>query len=89
MPIARSEIGAATVTMPDGTVLVVGGSVAGKHPSGDVLVYDPLGDLWSTLPSLPLRLNGVVAARVGAKVIVTGSPTSTDPAATTYVRRCL
>jgi len=86
MPTARSEIGAATITLPDGRLLVVGGSVAGKQPSGDVLVYDPSLDLWSTLPSLPVPLKGVVAVRVGEKIIVTtGSPTSTDPSDTTYI----
>ncbi len=90
IPIARSEIGAATVTMSDGHLLVVGGSVAGKQPSGDVLVYDPRLDVWTALPSLPVPLKGVVAVRVGAKVIVTtGSPTSTDPSATTYIGCCL
>lgn len=90
IPIARSEIGAATVTMEDGRVLVVGGSIAGKHPSGDVLVYDPSRDLWSALPSLPEPRKGVVAARVGEKIIVTtGSPTSTDPSDVTFVGCCL
>jgi hypothetical protein len=90
MPSARSEIGAATVTMSDGRLLVVGGSIAGKNPSDDVLVYDPPRDLWSALPSLPVPMKGVVAARVGAKIIVTtGSPTSTDPSATTFVGCCL
>jgi hypothetical protein len=90
MPTARSEIGAATVALSDGRLLVIGGSIAGKQPSGDVLVYDPPRDLWSSLPSLPVPLKGVVAARVGAKIIVsTGSPTSTDPSTTTYVGCCL
>jgi len=90
MPIARSEIGAATVTLSDGRLLVVGGSIATKRPSDDVLVYDPPRDLWSSLPSLPVPLKGVVAARVGEKLIVTtGSPTSTDPSATTYIGCCL
>jgi len=90
MPGARSEIGAATVTMPDGRLLVVGGSIAGKHPSSDVLVYDPRLDSWSALPSLPEPRKGVVAARIGAKIVVTtGSPTSTDPSATTWVGCCL
>jgi N-acetylneuraminic acid mutarotase len=90
MPKARSEIGAATVTMSDGRLLVVGGSIEGKNPSADVLVYEPARDLWSALQSLPVPLKGVVAARVGAKIIVTtGSPTSTDPSATTYVGCCL
>ena len=90
MPVPRSEIGAATVTLSDGRVLVVGGSIPGKQPSGDVLVYDPQLDQWSTLPSLPVPLKGVVAARIGSKIIVTtGSPTSTDPSATTYIGCCL
>jgi len=90
MPVPRSEIGAATVTMSDGRLLVVGGSIPGKNPSGDVLVYDPSKDLWSTLPSLPVPLKGVVAARIGEKVIVTtGSPTSTDPSDKTYIGCCL
>jgi len=90
MPVPRSEIGAATVAMSDGRVLVVGGSIPGKQPSGDVLIYDPRLDQWSTLPSLPVPLKGVVAARIGAKVVVTtGSPTSTDPTATTYIGCCL
>jgi N-acetylneuraminic acid mutarotase len=90
IPVARSEIGSATVTMSDGRLLIVGGSITGKLPSDDVLVYDPPKDLWSTLPSLPVPLKGVVAARIGAKVIVTtGSPTSTDPTDKTYVGCCL
>jgi len=90
IPRARSEIGASTVSMPDGRLLVVGGSVAGMRPSGDVLVYDPLSDLWSSLPSLPGPRKGAVAARVGSNVVVTtGSPTSTDPSATTYIGCCL
>ncbi len=90
LPIERSEIGAATAAMPDGRLLVVGGSVAGKRPSHDVLVYDPRSDVWSTLSPLPEPRKGVVAARVGSKLIVTtGSPTSTDPSATTYIGCCL
>lgn len=90
VPMARSEIGSATVAMPDGRLLVVGGSVAGQIPSGDVLVYDPPRDSWSALPSLPQPLKGVVAARIGAKIVVTtGSPTSIDPSAVTYLGCCL
>jgi hypothetical protein len=86
----RSEIGAATVSLSDERLLVVGGSVTGKLPSDDVLLYDPQLDSWSTLPSLPLPLKGVVAARIGKKVIVTtGSPTSTDPTDKTYIGCCL
>jgi len=90
MPLARSEIGASTLTLGDGRLLTVGGSIPGLLPSDDVLVYDPRDDRWSKLPPLPQPLKGVVAARMGAKVVVTtGSPTSTDPSATTYVGCCL
>ena len=90
MPLPRSEIGGATVTLADDRLLVVGGSVPGKAPSADVLLYDPQKDSWSTLPSLPLPLKGVVAARIGQKVIVsTGSPTSIEPTDKTYVGCCL
>ena len=90
MPAPRSEIGSATMTLADGRLLIVGGSVTGKLPSSDVLVYDPRDDRWSTLPSLPQPLKGVVVARIGEKIVVTtGSPTSTDPTDKTYVGCCL
>jgi N-acetylneuraminic acid mutarotase len=90
IPTARSEIAASTSAMPDGRILVIGGSIAGVHPSADVLVYDPALDAWSQLPSLPEPRKGAVAARIGARIVVTtGSPTSTDPAATTWVGCCL
>jgi N-acetylneuraminic acid mutarotase len=86
---ARSEIGASTSTMSDGRILVVGGSIAGIHPSADVLVYDPSLDRWTGLRPLPAPRKGAVAARIGSRVVVTtGSPTSTDPAATTFVGCC-
>lgn len=90
IPIARSEIAASTSVMSDGRILVVGGSVAGVMPNGDVLIYDPIGDAWSALPSLPARRKGAVAARIGPRLIVTtGSPTSVDPSPTTFVGCCL
>jgi hypothetical protein len=90
IPTARSEIAASTSVMPDGRILVVGGSIAGVHPSADVLIYDPAADAWSQLPALPEPRKGAVAARVGDRIVVTtGSPTSTDPAATTWVGCCL
>jgi N-acetylneuraminic acid mutarotase len=90
MPLGRSEIGAATLVLGDGRLLSVGGSIPGQLPSADVLLYDPRSDAWSELPVLPQAMKGVVAARVGDELIVTtGSPTSIDPAATTYVGCCL
>jgi hypothetical protein len=90
LPTARSEIGAATSTMPDGRILVVGGSVAGIKPTADVEIYDPALDEWSALPPLPEPRKGTVAVRMGPQIVVTtGSPTSTDPSATTWVGCCL
>lgn len=90
MPLARSEIGGSTLVLDDGRLLVLGGSIPGAYPSGDALIYDPELDAWSALPPLPRPLKGAVAARVGTKLIVTtGSPTSIDPSATTYIGCCL
>jgi hypothetical protein len=90
IPVARSEIAAATTTTEDGRIVVVGGSTAGVHPSADVLVYDPVADAWCALPSLPEPRKGAVAAQIGSRLVVTsGSPTSVDPSATTFVGCCL
>lgn len=89
IPMARSEIAGSTSAMSDGRLLVVGGSLAGVIPSSDVLVYDPARDAWTILPPLPGPRKGAVAARIGARIVVTtGSPTSTDPAANTWVGCC-
>jgi N-acetylneuraminic acid mutarotase len=90
IPSGRSEIAAATSTMSDGRLLVVGGSLPGVMPSADVFVYDPALDSWSTLPPLPAPRKGAVATRIGSRIVVTtGSPTSVDPSATTFVGCCL
>ncbi len=90
MPLGRSEIGASTLVLSDGRLLTVGGSVFGKKPSDEVLVYDPRADVWSALAPLPRPLKGAIAARIGDQIIVSsGSPTSTDPSAMTYVGCCL
>ncbi len=89
VPLARSEIGASTSAMSDGRLLVIGGSTAGVTPNSDVLVYDPAHDAWTALPSLPARRKGAVAARIGRSIIVTtGSPTSVEPSATTFIGCC-
>lgn len=90
IPGARSEIGASTMTLRDGRILVVGGSLPGIVPSADVLVYDPARDEWSNLPPLPEPRKGAVAAQIGRHVVVTtGSPTSIDPSSTTFIGCCL
>jgi N-acetylneuraminic acid mutarotase len=90
IPVARSEIGAATSVTADGRVVVVGGSLAGIRPSADVLIYDPAVDAWCALPSLPEPRKGAVAAVIGSRLVVTGgSPTSVDPSAATFVGCCL
>lgn len=89
LPAGRSEIGAAA--FESGTHLVViGGSTAFVTPTDEVLVYDPARDGWERLPPLPAPRKGVVAGRIGASMVVTtGSPTSTEPVATTWVGCCL
>jgi N-acetylneuraminic acid mutarotase len=90
IPGARSEIGASTMSLRDGRILVVGGSLPGIVPSDDVLVYDPARDAWSSLPPLPEPRKGAVAAQIGRQIVVTtGSPTSIDPSPTTFVGCCL
>lgn len=90
MPGARSEISAATFTTRDGQIITVGGSTAGVKPSHDVLEYDVHHDRWRALPELPEPRKGAVAARAGKRLVVTtGSPTSTDPASTTFVGCCI
>jgi hypothetical protein len=90
IPVGRSEIGASTATLSDGRILVVGGSLNGVMPSDDVYVYDPEKDAWASLPKLPEKRKGAVAAQIGNRIVVTtGSPTSIDPIATTFVGCCL
>lgn len=90
VPAPRSEIAASTSTMPDGRILVIGGSLTGVVPSADVLIYDPTLNAWSRLPSLPQPRKGAVATRIGPRIVVTtGSPTSIDPSATTWIGCCL
>jgi N-acetylneuraminic acid mutarotase len=90
IPSARSEIGAATSTLSDGRIIVIGGALPGIVPSAEVFLYDPGTDEWSTLPCLPEPRKGAVALQVGRRLIVaTGSPTSTDPSPSTFVGCCL
>lgn len=68
----------------------VGGSTAGVKPSRDVFEYDPVRDRWRALTALPEPRKGAAAVRVGKKVVVTtGSPTGTDPVATTFLGCCV
>lgn len=90
LPSARSEIGASTSTLSDGRILVAGGSLPGIVPTAEVFVYDPGADTWSALPCLPEPRKGAVAFQIGRRIIVsTGSPTSVDPSAATFVGCCL
>jgi N-acetylneuraminic acid mutarotase len=90
IPSPRSEIGASTFTLADGRIVVIGGSVAGVMPSSDVFAYQPSSNIWSALTPLPERRKGAVAFQIGRRIIVTtGSPTSTDPSASTFIGCCL
>lgn len=89
LPQAVSEIAGATFAA-GGRLFVVGGSTNGAHPAAAVFSYDPASDSWSHLPDLPGPRKGAAAAYIGNRIIVsTGSPTSIDPAADTWVGCCL
>ena len=90
IPSARSKIGASTVALADGRILVVGGSLPDIVPSDDVFLYDPVADAWSSLPPLPEKRKGAVAAAGGVahrrhdRLAHLGRPTPT-----TFVGCCL
>jgi hypothetical protein len=89
IPLARSEIAAATFTYGN-RIVVVGGSIAGIRPTDSVALYDIPSNTWYSLPPLPQPRKGAVAALIGHTVVVTtGSPTSVDPDDTTYLGCCL
>ncbi len=89
VPQAASEIAGATFPAR-GRLVVVGGSIAGVHPTAKVWSYDSGTNAWTALPDLPAPRKGAVAVAVGNRIVVTtGSPTSVDPAAETWVGCCL
>jgi N-acetylneuraminic acid mutarotase len=89
IPQAASEIAGATFAA-HGRLIVVGGSFSGVHPTASVWVYDPATGAWTALPNLPEPRKGAAAVAIGDEIIVsTGSPTSVDPAATTWRGCCL
>jgi N-acetylneuraminic acid mutarotase len=70
-PQPASEIAASTFATSSGNLIVVGGSVAGAHPTAAVFIYDPNHDSWGRLPDLPEPRKGAVAAQIGDEIIVT------------------
>jgi N-acetylneuraminic acid mutarotase len=89
LDVGRSEIAASTF-VAFGRLYVIGGSVMGVRPVPDVLRYDPATDKWTALTPLPAPRKGAVAAAIGNKIVVTtGSPTSTDPDAKTWIGCCI
>ncbi len=89
LPQAASEIAGATFAA-GGRLIVVGGSIAGAHPTAKVWSYDPATNAWTSLPDLPEPRKGAVAVAVGREIVVTtGSPTGIDPSATTWRGCCL
>lgn len=65
---------AAAVTLPDGTILVVGGQ-DDAGPVATVERYDPATDTWSAAPSLGTARWGAGVALSGGEVIVAGGST--------------
>jgi N-acetylneuraminic acid mutarotase len=88
LPLARSEIAAATFAA-EARLVVIGGSVNPATPSSDAFVYDPATAAWTSLPPLPVPLKGAVADIIdGTVYVTTGSPTGTAPGSGTYAGCC-
>jgi N-acetylneuraminic acid mutarotase len=89
IPQAASEIAGATFAA-GGRLVVVGGSIAGVHPTAKVWAYDPGANAWTALPDLPEPRKGAAAVAIGSSIVVsTGSPTSVDPSDKTWIGCCL
>lgn len=89
IPQAASEIAGATFAV-GGRLIIVGGSIAGVHPTAKMWSYDPGTNAWTALTDLPEPRKGAAAVAIGNQIIVsTGSPTSVDPSASTWIGCCL
>ena len=79
------HLGAATTTLHDGRVLIIGGNPGGTS----VDAYSPSSDSWSTLAALGTARAGALAVTLtsGKILVASGSPTSAevfDPAANAW-----
>ena len=69
LPVARSEVAAATV---DGEIAIVGGFLADGDSSDRVDAYTPGADRWRRLPNLPRAVNHAFAAGAAGRLYVVG-----------------
>jgi hypothetical protein len=69
MPVARTEVAAATV---NGRIAVVGGMTRTGQPSRDAWLYSPGPDRWRALPRLPVAVHHPMAAGHRGSLYVVG-----------------
>jgi PKD repeat protein len=96
MPTAREGLGVAALNQ---RIYAIGGHVAGGNPSGVVEVYDPVADIWTTLPQsewMPTPRAGLALVADGNYLFAIGGATQSgiggqvaiveryDPAAHTW-----
>jgi non-specific serine/threonine protein kinase len=65
----RSEVAAAPLS---GRIVVVGGFLASGANSRRVDAYDPVRDVWTRLPDLPVSVDHAAAASVRGRLVVVG-----------------
>ncbi|MGB1873953.1 MAG: Kelch repeat-containing protein, partial [Akkermansiaceae bacterium] len=86
LPLPRSHHEAGTF-VHDGHIFVVGGQLSTGPNSDDVSAYEIATDTWKILPTIPLELNGTIAAIINDTFYVTTGTINGgfNPLATTYV----
>ena len=84
--VSRSHNEAGTI-VHEGHILVFGGESATSRNINNVSAYNPVTDTWKALPTLPININGVIAAIINNQLFVTTGTINggTNPQATTYV----
>jgi len=80
LPDARGESSGTVIETADGPQLAVVGGLSGfGNTRDDVTLYDPTGDVWTTLSAMPEPRHHTAAAAIGSTLYVSGgSPSATD-----------
>jgi N-acetylneuraminic acid mutarotase len=87
LPIFKSHMETATIVF-EGKIVVGGGQVTGRGPSGDVQQYDQATNSWVGVKSLPRPSQGGALQRLGEHMIVTlGAKKTNEPTTDTWIGR--